>query len=46
VIVRYVYSHGDEKAYVISPEDAEGMRDGLNKKLEQIAAAKRGRTNN
>ena len=46
VIVRFVYAQGGEKAYVISPEDAESMRDGLTNKLEKIAAAKRGRTKN
>jgi len=30
----------------MTPEDAENMRDGLTAKLEQVAAAKRGRINN
>jgi hypothetical protein len=42
VVVRYVYDGDDEKAYVMTPKDAENMRDGLTAKLEQIAAAKRG----
>ncbi len=46
VIIRFVHARGEENAYVITPDVAEGMRDGLNEKLEQIAAAKRGRTTN
>ncbi|MBR1151921.1 hypothetical protein [Bradyrhizobium sp. JYMT SZCCT0428] len=46
VVIRYIYDDGDQKAYVMAPEDAASMRDGLTQKLEQIAVAKRGRTNN
>ena len=46
VVIRFVYVDGGEKSYAISPEDAESMHDGLAKKLEQIASAKRGRINN
>lgn len=37
---------GVEKAYVMTPEDAASMRDGLTMKPEQITAAKHGRTTN
>jgi hypothetical protein len=46
VIVRFVPDQGEESAFAITPDIAEGMRDGLTIKLEQIAAAKLGRTTN
>jgi hypothetical protein len=46
VIVRFVPERGEENAFVMAPDVAEIMRDGLIQKLEQIAEAKRKRTNN
>jgi hypothetical protein len=46
IVVRFVESSGFENAYAMDPDLTQRMRDGLTEKLEDVAAAKRGRTTN
>jgi hypothetical protein len=46
VLVRFVEPSGFENAYALDPDLAQRMRDGLIEKLEEVDAAKRGRTTN